>query len=62
MLRRFQRVPSVRNTPVERPWRELNEVTRKYRAEFEALEEEGVLLAGDFASNLDLWVLHQVLP
>ena len=60
-LGRFQRVPSVRNTPVERPWRDLNEVTRKYRVEFEELEEEGVLIGGDFADNVDLWVLHQVM-
>mmetsp|Transcript_3321 Transcript_3321/g.5097 ORF Transcript_3321/g.5097 Transcript_3321/m.5097 type:complete len:231 (+) Transcript_3321:732-1424(+) len=44
-VRRFQQTTSVRSTPVERQWGDLNDVTFKYRAEFDRLIAMGYLNA-----------------
>ena len=59
-IERFQRTTSVHNIPVERSWRELNDITRMWAARFEDLERAGLLVGGRYYESADLFCLHAV--
>lgn len=59
-VKNFQVVRSVKNTPVERAWREFNDYLLQWGALFESLEDQGLLVAGARPDMLDLWCLHRV--
>mmetsp|Transcript_82335 Transcript_82335/g.160644 ORF Transcript_82335/g.160644 Transcript_82335/m.160644 type:complete len:401 (-) Transcript_82335:117-1319(-) len=56
-FRRFHQTLSIRNTPVERHWREWNPMLVKYYVRFMSLETAGIL---DPRSPVDLFCLHRV--
>ena len=59
-VRRFQRTSSVHSTPIERSWRDLNDVTRKYRDLFKDLEARDLFRGGRNADPLDVFCLTTV--
>ena len=59
-MRRFQRTSSVHSTPIERSWRDLNDVTRKYRDLFKDLESRDLFRGGRNADPLDVFCLTTV--
>lgn len=60
VVHRFQRTSSVHNTPIERSWRDWNDVAHKYYEEWKSLEGLGLLVAGRHADPLDLFCLATV--
>ena len=59
-VRRFQRTSSVHSTPIERSWADVNDVTAKYREEFQWLESQNLLRAGRSSDPLDIFCLTAV--
>ena len=60
VVNRFQRTSSVHNIPVERSWRDVNDVLNKYYLTWKDLESRGLLVGGRNADPVDLFCLTQV--
>ena len=60
LVQRLQMTTSTHNTRIERLWVDCNNVTRKWRREFEMLEGLGLLVGGRHADPLDLFCLIHV--
>ena len=59
-VKTFQAGSSVHNTPIERSWRDANDVTRKYVDICDALAAEGLLSNGRKIDDVDVWIFQKV--